>query len=1041
MKQRLSKHFSTCTKAAAVVASLAAAGDSSAAIVHWAAANIPVPASFAGVYINVEAQTSGATSALAGWDLNPYGTSYLQWFYSTAPAPGAGGMRFSGVTGPPGTLAFGTSVDAAGSFSITNADGAVPFGVAPGPWQTSFNNNYFGFRFIAADNLPHYGWGRMIIGAGQATGRIIAELAWENVANTAILVGATPPSPIITYTPLGNTAILGNRTLSASITDPDGVPTAGIGLPVLYWKINAGSYSAATGTFISGSQYDFSFGAGAVATDVVSYYIVAQDNLGNVLAFPLAGTGGYSANPPASGTPPTTPSSYSIVSPISGTFNVGIGETYTSLTRNDAAGLFNFINNSALGGNITIEVTSDLLLEDGAIALNAFQTPYTITLKPSGAPRAITGSVSTNALIRTNGASRFTIDGSTSGGTDRSLTITNTNITAPQVVRFSSIGVTPITNNTLKNCVIRNGVNTSSAVVLADAAGAAEYFTNITIQNNDIGVAYIGIYAVTVVAGGNGSGLLITQNKMDNTGASAIRLVGAYVQGTDGATISQNTIGNFNNTIGEADCGIWMATGAVNTTVSGNTVTTLGLAAAAAFATYGIRESSGSVASGNNITGNTVTGITSNSSTAIMGIECSGGGTTIQGNNVQGVNNTHTTTYGSYGINISAGSNSVVKNNFVSGVTHNMQGGGAFSTTFGVFGIRIATGTGHVVANNSVNMSGLMAGTSTSSLLTAALGIVATASTGMDVRNNILANNITGGTTSIAHVAIYLPSGGASGMNLTLNSNSYYYGTDAARQGVGQRGTTAGGANFFTTLPLLAAYSSTLHAAATNDNASTASTGAVPYASSSDLHITTAAPEFATGVTIGSVATDIDGDTRPQGLSYDKGADEVLYSCSAPTATVGGPQTICPFGTSTGLGGNTASPGTGTWTVVPGPGGGSFSNINDPNATFTDGFGLGPEVLRWTITQVDCPTTSADVTITINDADGDLICNDGTDNCPLVSNVSQTDTDLDGLGDACDACPNDPLNDSDSDTVCGDVDNCPLISNLSQTDSDTDGLG
>jgi len=34
------------------------------------------------------------------------------------------------------------------------------------------------------------------------------------------------------------------------------------------------------------------------------------------------------------------------------------------------------------------------------------------------------------------------------------------------------------------------------------------------------------------------------------------------------------------------------------------------------------------------------------------------------------------------------------------------------------------------------------------------------------------------------------------------------------------------------------------------------------------------------------------------------------------------------------------------------------------------------------------------------DMDGDLIC-DGVDNCPTVSNPGQTDTDMDGIGDAC----------------------------------------
>lgn len=61
------------------------------------------------------------------------------------------------------------------------------------------------------------------------------------------------------------------------------------------------------------------------------------------------------------------------------------------------------------------------------------------------------------------------------------------------------------------------------------------------------------------------------------------------------------------------------------------------------------------------------------------------------------------------------------------------------------------------------------------------------------------------------------------------------------------------------------------------------------------------------------------------------------------------------------------------------------------------------------------------------------------DNCPLVSNPDQTDTDGDLSGDLCDSsiCPN-----RDGDQFCDEVDNCPDVFNPSQDqDADGDGVG
>jgi len=92
------------------------------------------------------------------------------------------------------------------------------------------------------------------------------------------------------------------------------------------------------------------------------------------------------------------------------------------------------------------------------------------------------------------------------------------------------------------------------------------------------------------------------------------------------------------------------------------------------------------------------------------------------------------------------------------------------------------------------------------------------------------------------------------------------------------------------------------------------------------------------------------------------------FAVSAPatTAAVGSSQSLCVGGTSAGLGGNTPASGTGAWSLVSG-GGGTFANASDPNTTFTHTSGVGPILLRWTITpEAPCLASTADVSITIS---------------------------------------------------------------------------
>lgn len=86
---------------------------------------------------------------------------------------------------------------------------------------------------------------------------------------------------------------------------------------------------------------------------------------------------------------------------------------------------------------------------------------------------------------------------------------------------------------------------------------------------------------------------------------------------------------------------------------------------------------------------------------------------------------------------------------------------------------------------------------------------------------------------------------------------------------------------------------------------------------------------------------------------------------SPPTvADAGSDRTICPGGTTTALGANTPTSGTGSWSVFSG-GAGNFSSNSDPAATFTHTSGAGPIVLRWTISNSPCPDSTDDLTVTI----------------------------------------------------------------------------
>lgn len=526
--------------------------------------------------------------------------------------------------------------------------------------------------------------------------------AWEF---EGIAVDLTPPT--ISYVPLTNAAAGSTQVLSATITDASGVPTSGVGLPVLYYSINGGAYTAVTATSLGGDHYSFSFGSAATnVNDSVSYYIVAQDMAPtpNVGASPAVGAGGFTANPPAAATPPTSPSYYKTVGSISGTKTVGTGGDFTTLTG--VGGAFETINNNVVTGNIELQIISDIT-EPGTVALNqlAGSGGYTIKIYPTGAPRTLTGNLASAALIKLNGADRVTIDGSLNGaGTDRSLSISNTATSAPSVISLVSLGLNAgATNNTIKNL----NISTPSATTLGygisvggntpGTSGADN--DDITISNNAISGAGVGIYAsgTTDASAGANNNLYILKNNVTYSGNAAcygIR-VGYSLSSLVGENVvSQQTSGDF------APVGISIETGFLSSQVVGNTIAKSLVTATGGYGGRGITVGTGSTSSNLTIANNVIYG--------------------VNGSNWSSFSNSS-----SMGIAI--------------GVVGN-------STT-------LTTVTGGInLYHNSIRMSGAIGTGSTSGITTAVY--VGTGASALDIRNNIFASTQTG-SGSQKNYAIY----------------------------------------------------------------------------------------------------------------------------------------------------------------------------------------------------------------------------------------------------------------------------------------------
>lgn len=531
---------------------------------------------------------------------------------------------------------------------------------------------------------------------------------------------------------------------------------------------------------------------------------------------------------------------------------------------------FDAINAGTHQGAISIRVVANSI-ETASAVLNssgAGTASYTsVLIAPSTTAVSISGpSLQGRGLIELNGADNVTINGDDpdAPGTQANLTIQNTalntvNFTSVIRIALAATVVTSANNNLISGVTIigsATGRNISTATSTTGTENTtfgiiASGFASTVSETTE--PSPITSVATSVGAGATATNLIISGNII-NSVARGITINGGAVSVFPGVQVNSNRIGN--QTAGVPD-----QVYSIGVTAQGSSDGRIG---------------------DNRIYVEGFIGSSSATQAINVGVNSANGTFAIEYNRISRVRNLNGASWSAYGINLGGGSNHTVVNNTISGVINDQTAGtGAFGTTFGAYGIRVASGVGHKIYHNSVNLFGPMGG-AVSTNLTSAFVVTAASLTGLDVRNNIFANQITGGNPAgTRNVAVTLPAAATVTMNLTLNNNAYFASSDSQSR-LAQVGTTFGTgefqvANFDPTAPSPAtnfrSYTSPLSAAGTNDNASFASSSPPPFVSNSDLHIPagTATRLESGGVNVGVT---VDQDSEVRNAIPDIGADE-----------------------------------------------------------------------------------------------------------------------------------------------------------------------
>ena len=186
LRRSINRRFAAVTAASLIALT---SGSAMAAIVCGPTANLSIPNTFNGVYLNFVTGANATTTAGApGWDFGPWGSgNTLAFFFPSTPAASSGAVA-STTTGPYLILAAGTPISSASTFAAVTAT------TATAPLAAGVTGALVGFRFFnESTSVINYGWAEFNTTAPLGFPATIVQYCYQN-DGTAIPAGTTPVS-------------------------------------------------------------------------------------------------------------------------------------------------------------------------------------------------------------------------------------------------------------------------------------------------------------------------------------------------------------------------------------------------------------------------------------------------------------------------------------------------------------------------------------------------------------------------------------------------------------------------------------------------------------------------------------------------------------------------------------------------------------------------------------------------------------------------------------------------------------------------------